>query len=96
MGKIISCEKKIIESKPENGSVYSKNELEIIVSGSFSIFPCGEEFMVLNEKGLYFDLPLNEIASRLYCEKNNVKNLKILGDVLVATKSELGDYKEEE
>jgi hypothetical protein len=51
--------------------------------------------MVMNSKGLYFDLPLNEIASNLYCEKNKLNNLKILGHVLVAPKSELGEYKEE-
>lgn len=96
MGKIITCESKIIDSTPENDLEYSKEELEDIVSGSISIMPCGDEFMVMNSKGLYFDLPLNEIASKVYCEKNNLKNLKILGDVLVAPKSELGEYKEEE
>jgi len=94
MGKVITCEKRIIDTKPENDLVFTKEELELIVAGSFAIMPCGEEFMVLNDKGLYFDLPLNEIASKVYCQKNNLENLKILGDVLVAPKNELGEYKE--
>ena len=96
MGKIITTENKIIDKKPENGEVFSKEELEDVVLGTISIMPCGEDFMVMNSKGLYFDLPLNELASRLYCEKNNLKNLKILGHVLVAPKSQLGEYEEEE
>ena len=96
MGKIITVENKVIDVIPQNGETFSIEELEDIVAGTISIMPCRDEFMVMNSKGLYFDLPLNEIASKLYCEKNKLNNLKILGHVLVVPKNELGEYKKEE
>lgn len=96
MGKIITVENNVSDVFPQNGETFSKEELEDIVTGTISIMPCGEEFMVMNSKGLYFELPTNELASKLYCEKNKLNNLKILGHVLVAPKSELGEYKDED
>ena len=68
--------------KPKNGKDFKLEELQGFVGGLIElVYLNNKRVMVVNEEGLVYDLPFNELASDC-CQVAGVDTL-IFGDVLV-------------
>lgn len=84
MAKWIKANGETIEVKPKNGTDYSLEELQGFVGGYIEIVRMDDEhFMVVNEEGKVYGLPINMTASMLIMRDT------IVGDVLVCKTNEI-------
>ena len=82
--QIIKTTGEVIEVEPNNKSDFSLKEMQDIVGGYIEIVHLGNrKCMVVNEDGVYMNLPLNHKASNMY--QRNV----ILGDVLICNSNQI-------
>lgn len=84
MAKWIKANGETIEVNPKNGTDYSLEELQGFVGGYIEIVRMDDEhFMVVNEEGKVYGLPINMTASML------IMSDTIVGDVLVCKSNEI-------
>ena len=73
----------MIATRPDNGTDFSLEELQGIVGGYIQIVECPDDMiMVVNEEGLFLNLPVNPVAS-LFARQY------IVGDVLFCRKDQV-------
>ena len=84
MDRIIKASGEVIETKPQNGTDYSLEELQAIVGGYIECLWSvdGKETMVLNEEGKLEGLDCNDKATEWFVE-NYGNHDYVVGDVLI-------------
>lgn len=84
MAKWIKASGEITVVQPKNVTDYSLEELQGFVGGYIEIVRMDDEhFMVVNEEGKVYGLPINMTASMLFMRDT------IVGDVLVCKSNEI-------
>ena len=82
--KILKTTGEVWEVEPNNKTDFSLKELQDIVGGYIEIVHLpNKECMVVNEDGVYMELPINRKASNMY--QRNV----IVGDVLICKSNQI-------
>jgi hypothetical protein len=86
MATIYRTDDTVEEVEPRNGTDFSLEEMQKIVGGFIEVFLLKENrFMIVNEEGKLFYLPLNKNATLLYGNLNDV----IVGDALVCSRDQI-------
>jgi hypothetical protein len=81
--KILKTTGEVLEVEPKNKTDFSLEELQEIVGGYIEIVQLGDrKVMVVNEDGVFFNLPINTKATNLY-------NSVIVGDVLICKSNQI-------
>ena len=62
---------------------FTATELQKFVGGYFELIPIGDNYLVVNEEGRIYDLPVNENATKLVAQFGY---LAIVGDALYTEK----------
>lgn len=91
MGKIIKTSGEIIDFNPANGKEFTLEEMQGVVGGYIELTLTADEknYMVINEEGKLNSLPLNPKATEIFNGNTNSLRDIIVGDVLLASPSEI-------
>jgi hypothetical protein len=90
MAKLIKADGAEQEVQPKVGEVFTLLELQRFVGGYIELLDLGESVMVLNEEGKVYDLPCNEVATRIARPFLFSFDRGIRGDVVVCSPKEAG------
>lgn len=83
---VIRTDGTVWEATPKNGKDFKLEEMQAIVDGYIEIVRAKDgRLIVLNEEGKLKHLPVNALATELYCSPDDV----IVGDVLVCQPKEV-------
>lgn len=90
MARIYKAHGEMINIEPKNGTDFSLEEMQAIVSGYIEIvYLQNEKIMVLNEEGKLKGLAINHEATRIFRKSYPYTNDVIVGDVLVCNETEV-------
>lgn len=89
MATLIKTDGTLIEVTPKNGKDFQCDELQEFVQGHFELVNLEYKFMVVNEDGLHLGLDVNHVASLITILSKSVRDMVIVGDVLLCGKGEI-------
>lgn len=89
MAKIIKTNGEQIEVSPKNGKDFKLYELKKIVHGWVEIvWLPSDQILVVNEEGKLLNLPINDVATRIYHDAFGYNDV-IVGDVLLCDSNQV-------
>ena len=93
MARLIKVDGNVTNVQPDNGGEFTNERLRELVGGWLEIIPLGTvdrdfgpRYLVMDEEGKLKGKGWNRLASALTCGRH-----RIVGDVLLCTKEELGE-----
>ena len=90
MATIYKASGEILNVAPQNGTDFSLEEMQAIVNGYIECVYLNDEFiMVVNEEGKCDGLPINPIATEIFCMCFPNASDIVVGDVLVCNQSQI-------
>lgn len=88
MATLVKADGTHIEYKP-TGDTFTLKELQEAVGGYIEIIHIDKEYdMVVNEEGKLYQLPINDVATRIF-QRTRYTQDYIVGNVLICNKNQL-------